>query len=49
MEVNLIAVLIALGIAVLAAPVAAQSASHPNTAHKSVIRANTAPVTPDSH
>ncbi len=44
MKTNLKVILAALGIAVLASPVMAQSASHPHNARGSVARANTAPV-----
>jgi hypothetical protein len=39
METDLIAILIAVGIAALASPVTAQSASYPRNAHGSVARA----------
>jgi hypothetical protein len=48
METDLIAILIAVGIAALASPVTAQSASHPRNAHGSVARANAAPVVEES-
>jgi len=44
MKTNLKVILAALGIAVLASPVMALSASYPHNAHGSVARANTAPV-----
>jgi hypothetical protein len=49
METDLIAILIVLGIAILASPVTAQSASHLDTADGSFARANTAPTVRDSH
>jgi hypothetical protein len=48
METDLIAILIVLGIAILASPVTAQSASLPDTADGSFARANTAPAARDS-
>jgi hypothetical protein len=48
MDTNLIAILVTLAIAVLAAPVTAQSASDPHKADGSMARANTAPVVEES-
>jgi hypothetical protein len=44
MDTNLIAILITLGIAVLASPVTGQPGSDPRKADRSVARGNTAPV-----